>query len=115
MAKLGSYQPREKVEVPDNLYYAQIKKIELKKWAEDNDASSNMFDQQLNKTNLAYYLSYVDIDGNGINLREKDLKARLEFLGTMTEGALQLYGTYLFVFLELIRKSLLSQVSVKNS
>ena len=87
----------------------------MKKWAEDNDASSNMFDQQLNKTNLAYYLSYVDIDGNGINLREKDLKARLEFLGTMTEGALQLYGTYLFVFLELIRKSLLSQVSVKNS
>jgi hypothetical protein len=36
MVKLGSYQPREKVEVPDNLYYAQIKKIELKKWAEDN-------------------------------------------------------------------------------
>ena len=36
MAKLGSYQPREKVEVPDNLYFAQIKKIELKKWSEDN-------------------------------------------------------------------------------
>ena len=36
MAKLGSYQPREKVEVPDNLYFAQIKKIELKKWSEEN-------------------------------------------------------------------------------
>lgn len=36
MAKLGSYTPREKVDVPDNLYFAQIKKIELKKWSEDN-------------------------------------------------------------------------------
>ena len=36
MTKLGSYTPRDKVDVPDNLYYAQIKKIELKKWSEEN-------------------------------------------------------------------------------
>lgn len=87
----------------------------MKKWAEDNEASSNMFDQQMNKTNLAYYLSYIDINDSGINLREKDQKARMEFLGTQTEAALTLYGTYIYVFLELIRKALLSQVSVKNS
>ena len=87
----------------------------MKKWAEVNDASSNMFDQQLNKTNLAYYLSYIEIDGNNINLKEKKMEERQEFLGTMTEAALQLYGTYLYAFLEIIRKSLLSQVNIKNS
>jgi hypothetical protein len=87
----------------------------MKKWAEVNDASSNMFDQQLNKTNLAYYLSYIDVDGSAINLREKSVAERIEFLGTMAEGALTLYGTYIFVFLEIIRKALLGQVSLKNS
>jgi hypothetical protein len=87
----------------------------MKKWASDSDASSTMFDQHLNKLNMAYYLSYIDMDNNGINLREKSIEDRIKFLGSMTEAALQLYGTYLFVFLELIRKSLLNQVSLKNS
>ena len=87
----------------------------MKKWAEANDASSNMFDQYLNKVNLAYYLSFIEMNGDGINLREKKLEDRIKFLGTMAEGALQLYGTYLFVFLEIIRKTLVSQVNIKNS
>lgn len=87
----------------------------MKKWASDSDASSTMFDQHLNKLNMAYYLTYIDMDGNGINLREKSIDERMKFLGTMTEAALQLYGTYLFVFLEIIRKSLINQVSLKNS
>lgn len=87
----------------------------MKKWASDSDSSSTMFDQHLNKLNIAYYLSYIDMDNSGINLREKDVDARMKFLGTMAEGALQLYGTYLFAFLEIIRKALLNQVSLKNS
>jgi len=86
----------------------------MKKWAETNNASSNMFDQQLNKTNLAYYLSYIEIDSNPINLREKTIEDRMKFLGTLPEGALTLYGTYIFTFLEIIRKALISQISVKN-
>ena len=87
----------------------------MKKWASENDASSNMFEQQLNKQNMAYYLSYIEIVGDAINLRDKDMEKRMQFLGTMTESALQLYGTYLFVFLEILRKALLNQVNVKNS
>ena len=86
----------------------------MKEWAGSNDASSTMFDQMLNKLNLANYLSYIEMNGDGINLREKDLDKRLEYLGSMAEGALQLYGTYEFVFLEIIRMALLSQVSLKN-
>ena len=87
----------------------------VKKWASDNDASSNMFEQHLNKVNMAYYLSYIEMDGNNLNIREKTTEERIKFFGTMPEAALQLYGTYLFVFLEVIRKSLLNQVNVKNS
>ena len=87
----------------------------MKKWAEQEDASNNMFDQHLNKLNLAHYLSYIEIDSNGINLREKEVDKRMEYLGSMPEAALQLYGTYQFVFLEIIRKALLNQVNVKNS
>ena len=87
----------------------------MKKWSDTSEASPNMFDQQLNKLNLAYYLAYIEIDANGINLKEKPIEDRLKFLGTMTEGALTLYGTYIFVFLEVIRKALLGQISLKNS
>ena len=87
----------------------------VKKWAESEKASSQMFDEQMNKYNICYYVSYIEIDGNGINLREKDVEARMKFLGTMTETALSLYGTYVYAFLEILRKSMLSQVSLKNS
>jgi hypothetical protein len=87
----------------------------MKKWASDNDASSTMFDQHLNKLNLANYLSYIEINNDPINLREKTVEDRMEFLGTQAEASLQLYGTYLYVFLEIIRKALVSQVSIKNS
>jgi hypothetical protein len=87
----------------------------MKKWAEVNEASSNMFDQQLNKFNLAYYLTNIEVSGSSINLREKGVEERIQFLGSMTENALQLYGTYIYVFLEIVRKALLNQVNVKNS
>lgn len=87
----------------------------VKVWADKNEASSNMFDQQLNKTNVAYYLSYIDMDGNPINLREKKVEDRMALLGTLPEASLTIYGTYLFVFLEIIRKALLNQVNLKNS
>ena len=86
----------------------------MKTWAKEKDASSTMFDQYFNKLNLAYYLSYIDI-GGGINVREKSVEDRKTFFGTMPEATLQLYGTYLFVFLEIIRKALINQVNVKNS
>lgn len=87
----------------------------MRVWADKNDASSNMFDQQLNKVNLAYYLSYIEINGSTINLREKKMDERIVYLGSMTEAALTLYGTYIFVFLEIIRLALIGELSLKNS
>ena len=87
----------------------------VKTWAKKEDASSTMFDQYLNKVNMAYYLSYIEIAGSGINLREKSIEDRRDYFGSMAEDALKLYGTYLYVFLEIIRMALLNQVNLKNS
>ena len=98
---------------------SEAKKMDLltkmREWTKTSDSSSQMFDQQLNKMNLAYYMSYIDMDSNGINLKEKDDKARLEYFDLMAEPAMNLYGTYQYVFMELVRKALINQVSLKNS
>lgn len=83
-------------------------------WGKEEKASEQMFDEYMNKLNLAYYLSYIEINGNGINLKEKDLKDRLALLSMNAEDALKFYGTYVYVFQEIIRLSLLSQISLKN-
>lgn len=87
----------------------------IKLWSEENSSSNTMFEQQLNRYNLANYLTYIEMGKETINLREKKLEDRINFFGTQAESALQLYGTYHYVFLEVIRLALLDQVSLKNS
>jgi hypothetical protein len=87
----------------------------IKEWSEATNGSNTMFEGQLNRLNLAYYLTYIEMMKDTINIREKKLEDRMSFFGTQSEHALQLYGTYHYVFLEVIRLALLDQVSLKNS
>lgn len=99
--------------ITDKTKHELLKSVQT--WADENKASANMFDSYLNKVNLAHYLSYIEMNNSAINLREKSVNDRIEFLGENAEDALKFYGTYQFVFIEIVRKSLLNQINLKNS
>ena len=88
---------------------------EVREWGDAEKATSQMFDQFITRTNLSRYLSTIELNGTMINLRQGDIAKKLELLGGMAEQAITLYGNWLYVFQEIIRRSLTSQVAIKNS
>jgi len=93
-------------------------KVELlsrvQSWSEVAKPAPNLFQEELTRYNLAYYLSFIEVGGETINLRDKDVEDRLKFLQMYDENALLLYGNYQFVFSEIIRRALLSKATLKN-
>lgn len=86
----------------------------IKAWSEKAEASPNMFDEKLNVFNLSYYLAHIELKDDLINLNERKPEDRRKFFGSLADPSLTLYGTYLFVFLEIIRLALLDKVALKN-
>ena len=98
---------------------SEMKKMELLKhvkgWTDSDKATTQMFDQYLTKTNLCHYLTAIEIDKSIVNLREGKDEDRMSLISDMAEQALALYGSWLYAFQEIIRRSLTSQVALKNS
>jgi len=86
----------------------------LRDWSIANDASSQMFEQRMTKLNLVNYLSVIQLKDSIINLREKDVDKREEYLSMMVDQTLSFYGTYNFIFNEIVRRTLLESLSIKN-
>jgi hypothetical protein len=98
---------------------SESKKMDLlskvKTWSDGLKATSQMFDQYLTKVNLCNYLSTIEIDKSIVNLREAKDDERFDTVSQQAEQALSLYGSWLYVFQEIIRRSLTAQVALKNS
>ena len=99
--------------ITDEEYLSLLK--EVRKWAEDNNASGQMFETYMTKVNLAYYLTVIKVQGSVINLREQPVEKRIEYLGKMPEQALNFYGMHNFIFNEIVRRSLIDSMTLKNS
>ena len=88
---------------------------ELQKWGESTKLSKAMFEIETKKRELSHYLTSLSIDGNLINLREGKPEDRLSMLSGMADQAIDYYSLYLWVFLELVRRSLMAKNALKNS
>jgi len=87
---------------------------ELRDWSAKTDASGTMFEQHMTKMNLAYYLTVIELPSATINLREQPVEKRMEYLSKMVDQTLNFYGTYNFIFNEIVRRTLLDPLAVKN-
>lgn len=87
---------------------------ELRDWSAKTDASGTMFEQHMTKLNLAYYLSVIQVGESTINLKEQPVEKRMEYLGKMVDQTLNFYGTYCFIFNEIVRRTLLDPLAIKN-
>lgn len=87
----------------------------LQEWSKLENASGGMFESFMTKINLAYFLTVLSVQGSTINLREKPVEDRMAYFGKQPEAVLNFYGMYNFIFNEIVRKSLVEPLALKNS